>query len=311
MKITKIYCTLFLTLALLLIPVLSATDKEPIAVSTLVKTDETEDTVKLKKSDGTISEISTDDYLFSVVGAEMPALYEAEALKAQAVASYTFLLYRKEENKKEDFDITDTPYSDQSFKTEEELKELWGDKYTEYADKITSVIKEVKGEKITYKGKIALPLYFAVSAGKTESAKNVFGTDIPYLVPVESIGDMLSPDYLNKKTFTFNEIREAFSGVSLSEDTSAWFSNPVYSESGTLLSADFGDTSLSGSEIRTFLSLNSANISAEFSEDGITLTTKGKGHLVGMSQNGANYMAKQGSNYKEILTRYYPDCEIS
>ena len=267
--------------------------------------------VKLTKEDRII-ELSAKDYIVGVVCAEMPAEYSVEALKAQTVVAYTFARYRKHENSDKDYDITDNTTPDQAYMTDEDFKKRESVKYEEYKAKITAAVDEVFGQVITYNGKIALSIFHDISGGKTESAETLWGGSYPYLQPVESVGDLLSPKYLSEKTVTAEELKTALKNydITFKDSKNDWFSNIKRSESGTVLTADVCGVSLKGSEIRTALSLRSANFDVSFSSGEYHFSVRGHGHGVGMSQYGAHFMALQGSDYKEILKWYYRGCEI-
>ena len=303
------WISLFLSLCLLLFPLIPGRKAEAVAVvGTEVKSDAV--TFRFKEKDSEeIREISAEEYLLGVVSAEMPASFHLEALKAQAVAAYTFALWRKNENKNEKYDITGDSTLDQAFINEEGRRKKWGDKCEEYTDKIKSAINSVLGQTVTYNGKIAQTLYTAISGGKTEAAENVWSKGYPYLVPVESVGDLLSPNYLSTATFSSEEIIKKLPEIEKVK-VESWFSSPVYSDSGTVMTMKFGSVSLTGKQIRYALGLKSANFDVSAKNDTFTFTVRGYGHGVGMSQYGADYMAKQGSSYKEILEWYYKGCKV-
>lgn len=306
------YLSVFLIFVMLLCPLIPGTSEKNAGTGALPVLSATaqESKIKLKTESGEIVSLSMRDYLFGVVAAEMPALYHEEALKAQAVAAYTFTLYKAGQNSKEEYDITDNSSIDQAYITDEQAKEKWGDSYEEYRTKILSAIDSVAGKTVTYDGKIALTVYTAISGGKTESAKNVWGEDHPYLTSVESVGDLLSPDYLSSVTLSPEEIKEKMPSVKDIEQ-GKWFSSPVYSDSGTVLTMKFGDTVISGKDIRASLGLKSANFDVTAENGNFVFTVRGYGHLVGLSQYGANYMAMQGSTYEEILLWYYKGASVS
>lgn len=313
MKNLYLSLALIIALSLLLMPLVATNGNgsgSP-AVSTMASID-LMPTFKVKNiQTEEITEMSANDYIFSVVAAEMPALYETEALKAQAVAAYTFALYRANENKEKDYDITTDSKTDQAFVSREAIREKWGEKADEYEAKIRDAIKAVENQKITYNGQIILSSYTAISAGKTESSEIVWGTALDYLVPVQSMGDLLCPDYLSSASFSVEEIKEKLCAPNnIESEYTTWFASPQISESGTVISMDFGGTSLSGAAIRDALGLKSASFEVSFSENVFYFSVRGYGHLCGMSQYGANYMAMQGSSYKEILTWYYKDCTV-
>ncbi len=259
----------------------------------------------------TVTEYSLCDYLFGVVAAEMPALYHEEALKAQAVAAYSFACYKSELNKNEDYDITNDHTADQSFITEQAAREKWGEKADEYCQKIKAAISSVEGYAITYKGAVINAVYHAISFGKTESAKNVWGKQVSYLSSVTSEWDILSENYISQKSFAADEFKALIEKeVKPSQNASSYLGKITKTESGYVKTVELCGKAVSGEKLRQLLSLRSPCFEAEFSNNTFSFTVYGYGHGVGMSQNGANYMAKQGSSFKEILNHYYKDCKI-
>lgn len=257
-----------------------------------------------------VSEILYDDYIFGVVAAEMPALYEIEALKAQAVAAHTFALHRKNTNSDKEYDITNDFTIDQAFITEADAREKWGDKADEYIKKIKTAVGETKNLALTYDGEIALTVYHAISFGKTEDCQNVWGGSRPYLVSVSSIGDKLSPNYISNKAVTLVELKTAFSELELSDNPTDYFKSPQKTDAGTIKTITVCNNEITGSDIRKRLDLQSACFEVKYENDAFQFTVYGYGHGVGMSQNGANYMAQQGADFKEILCHYYQGCKI-
>ena len=248
--------------------------------------------------------MSDEDYIFGVVAAEMPASFETEALKAQAVAAYSFACRRRTENADREYDITTDPKVDQSFMSEEKAREKWGDSADGYTQKIRSAVKSVSGQTVNYKGGVALTLYHAISSGTTESSAAVFGGEYEYLTCVDSVWDKLSPDYLSKVSFSLEELNKALGDKCKLSSVNDIRVSQV-SKTGCVSKVKVGSSELTGEELRKALSLRSLNFTAEVSSDKLLFTVKGYGHGVGMSQYGANYMAKQGNSYKEILTYYY------
>lgn len=260
---------------------------------------------------GENTEMSAEDYIFGVVAAEMPALYDEEALKAQAVAAYTYACYRKAENSEKSYDITNDHTTDQSYISEAEARERWGDNADTYAEKIKAAVKKTSGYMVTYEGKPALTVYHAISSGKTEAAENVWGKEYPYLVAADSTGDKLSPDYISVKTVSAEELTSAFSGeAEVSGEPADYFKDISKTDSGTVKTISFCGKELAGSKVRSLLDLRSTCFDVSFADGNFTFTVYGYGHGVGMSQYGADYMAKQGSNFKEILTCYYKGCKV-
>lgn len=263
----------------------------------------------LRKESGKIEKISANDYLCGVLAAEMPASYETEALKAQAVAAYTFALYRKERTK-EKYDITDDYKTDQSYTPLSQAQEKWGEKSSEYTAKIKSAVASVSGMYLSYENKTALSVYHAISSGKTESCKEVWGNDIPYLVATDSAFDKTSPSYISTLTLSVAELKEKLKGYTITESTQDYFKNIKKTDSGRVKTLNLCGKEVTGSDIQKALYLRSASFDVVCQNDSFTFTVYGYGHGVGMSQYGANAMAKQGSSYKEILYHYYKGCKI-
>jgi stage II sporulation protein D len=268
--------------------------------------------VRLKISEtGEIINLSAEDYIFGVVAAEMPALYETEALKAQAVAAYTYYLAQKEEDNKKEYDITDDYTVDQAFITAENARKRWGDGADEYENKIRSAVKAVMYERVTYNGQLASTLYHAISFGVTENAEDVWGGQYPYLVSVDSSFDKLSQDYISSAVFTGEQFKEKISSLaevkSIEENC---ITDIIRTQAGGVTSLNVSGKKISGSDIRKALDLRSANFTVNFSEGKYTFTVYGYGHSIGMSQYGAEAMAQKGSDYQEILAHYYPGTTV-
>ena len=261
---------------------------------------------------GEVCEISRREYLFGTVASEMGADAPLEALKAQAVACYTYALYRQKENVGQAYDITDSPNTDQKFTSRAELMEKWGANGEKYANIITQAVEETLDYVITDESnEPILAAYHAVSSGKTESAEVVWGKNYPYLQAVESIGDLLSPDYLSVRNFTEAELAEKLSKyVKLTGEAAKWIGDAEYSASGTVISYKFGGTAVSGADIRDALGLRSAAFDVSYKDGEFTFNVKGYGHGVGMSQYGARYLASTGANFVEILSHYYTGCKM-
>ena len=269
--------------------------------------------VRLKVTETSeIKKIDLADYIFGAVAAEMPANYSEEALKSQAVAAYTFYLFRKGENSDKGYDITDSHITDQAYLNSDELKEKWGDAYAANSEKIKSAVASVSGMAVTYQGKPILAAYHAISPGKTQSAADVWGGEYPYLTVVDSIGDLLCPEYLSSVTVNVDELKKALNGkVEFSGEPKNWIGKAVSNSGGGVKTIKICGTALEGSTVRDLLKLRSTSFDVAYSADkGFTFTVRGYGHGVGMSQYGANYMALQGSTYMEILSWYYPGCQL-
>lgn len=289
------------------------------AESKAVISENTEEYISvLASSDSSISRVGVREYLIGCVAAEMPANYHSQALCAQAVASYTYakrIMKNNSESKKTLFsgaDITDDTGTHQGYLNKNARKELWGDKFDEYEQKISAAVDEVLGAYISFEGDYALTVYHSISSGRTASAKSLWGSDIPYLSGVESPGDKLSPEYISESYFTENEFRSAAekAGISVSGNADEWIGKIVTAEGGYAEKVTVCGTEIGGAVFREAFSLKSTAFDITYSDDKFKITCNGHGHGVGMSQYGADYMARQGNSWREILIHYYPETEI-
>ena len=269
--------------------------------------DERDDVISVMLSQsGKSSEIEMREYIIGCVAAEMPADYHSEALKAQAVASYTYAKRIREGNTDESADITDNSNVHQGYIDKKAREEKWGEKSEEYEEKIGAAVDSVMGEYMSFDGETVLAVYHSNSAGRTRNAENLWGSDIPYLVSVESGGDRLSPNYIH----TVNFSKEEFSGL-LEEcgagtkgDADEWIEEIKRDDEGYVTSLTVCGEEVSATDFRSAASLESVCFEIEYDGE-FTVTCKGYGHGVGMSQYGADYMARQGFSYREILSHYY------
>ena len=305
-----VFSVLLITLPLLSVKKVSheTAIKTAVTVSAKAENNKSGESFKVLLPDGkTVETLSCEDYIFGVVAAEMPALYETEALKAQAVAAYTFAVRRKAQNTGKEYDISADSTVDQSYISLEDAKIKWGENWAEYEEKIRSAIKSVAGKAVYYKGDIALTVYHAVSSGKTENAKDIWGGKYKYLCSTDSVCDKLSPNYLSAASFTFDEIKNLLGSQF---DFSKGDIKCEKTDVGTVKTLTVGGGEISGDNVREKLSLRSANFTVKREENTVVFEVKGYGHGVGMSQYGADYMAKQGADYIEILKHYYKGVKI-
>lgn len=275
--------------------------------------------ITVKVSDnGSISEINLHDYLVGVISAEMPAEFELEALKAQAVAARTYTIYSMTKEPKKahpDADVCTDFSCCKAYSSPDAMKEKWGDSYDAYYEKISSAVSDTDGLCVTYDGQPILSVFHSSSLGMTEDSENVWGGAVPYLKSVES---MENPDEIPKYTATvtvssddFAEtILEEYPDADLSGDADKWFSDAEYTDSGRLYSITIGGCKVAATALRTLFDLRSTAISIEVSGSDIIFTTQGYGHGVGMSQYGANSMAESGYSYDEILKWFYTGTDI-
>lgn len=270
----------------------------------------------LRTGTGETEEVSVRDYLIGAVASEMPPSYGTEALKAQAVASHTYAeRIRRQNAAHPDPALDGADFSDdcrfyQAFASEAELQAQWGDQFRIHYDKVAAAVDAVSNLLICWEDEPIVAAFHAVSPGRTENAEAVFGTALPYLVPVSSDADRSAPSFAEEVTLPPETVRNALLSVepalSLPEDPAEWFTDSVCTESGTVLQMHCGTTVLSGSRLREILGLRSACITVSYADGLFTFRTKGFGHGVGMSQYGAGKMAARGCSFREILLHYYP-----
>ncbi len=261
-----------------------------------------------------VREMDVRQYIKEVVAAEMPAEFHEEALKAQAVAAYTYLEHRKTKEFEEHMgaDICTDYKHCKAWISEEKRRSLWeADKAEAYWEKISEAVEETAGELIVYDGEAIDALFHSTSSGRTENAADVWGKDIPYLVSVKSDGEELSPRFNSEKTVTKEEFVNIVSdNVENADKNAELFSDIMRSDAGGIKTITVLGQKIKGTELRAMFELRSTN--AEIDTDGemVVFKVKGNGHGVGMSQYGANYMATNGYGYKDILTSYYTGTEI-
>lgn len=268
---------------------------------------EEENIIKIKNKENKIEELNLEEYLIGVLAAEMPASFELEALKAQAVASRTYALYKIIKNKNQEYHIL-TDVTNQSYITKEEMQTKWQNDYEYYLEKITKAVESTKNEVMFYNGEIIESFYFAMSNGKTEDAGMVFQEDLPYIKSVPSNWDNES---LNNFLVTTSFKKEEFCAkLSLNTCTTINIDNINYSTSHRINTITINNQEFKGTDVRKQLNLRSTDFEINILNNEIKITTKGYGHGVGMSQYGANGMAKDGYTYQEILNYYYNDISI-
>lgn len=260
--------------------------------------------IVLRREDGRLEARNLEEYLVEVVLAEMPATFEKEALKAQAVAARTYT--RKSGitgGKHGDGSVCTNAGCCQAYITEVDYLNRGGTE--ENLNKVRQAVEETSGYVLTYGGDLIEAVYFSCSGGRTEDAAAVWGTEYPYLQAVDSPGEEGAAVYWDRVSFSSEEFQEAL-GIKLVGEPEAWFGLPVYTEGGGVAELEIGGIPYTGPQLRYQLGLRSTAFSVETEDDTITITTRGYGHRVGMSQYGAEAMAVAGSSYEEILAHYYP-----
>ncbi len=258
--------------------------------------------ITLHRSNGQIITLNLEDYIIGVVGAEMPASFNIEALKAQSVVARTYALKKV---KRQEI-LTDT-VSNQVYKNNNELKTLWGSEFDKYYNKVKTAVTNTTNETLVYNDDYIEAVYHSTSNGKTEDAIFVWGNSFPYLKSVDSHWDLNASSYLRETTKDFNTLK-TITGIDFNEETNIEI---ISKTSGDRINEiKINDTIFTGVELRTLLGLRSADFDITFNNNNSIFTTRGYGHGVGMSQYGANGMANDGYNYVSILNHYYPGSTI-
>mgnify|MGYP004631927821 FL=1 len=253
-------------------------------------------TVTVYRNNGKIINLELEEYVLGVVGAEMPASFNIEALKAQAILARTYALKSIKNGKK----LTDT-VSTQAYKDNSELQKLWKNDYTKYYEKIKKAVNETKGKVILYNNEYIDAVYHSTSNGKTENSKNVWKNSLPYLVSVDSSWDKNVKSYKKETIFEINE----FCNILKLDVEEPITYEIIHNETGRVRQITINNKTFSGTEFRNLLKLRSTDFEIEINDEKVKVTTYGYGHGVGMSQYGANEMAKQGYSYIQILKHYY------
>lgn len=253
--------------------------------------------------DGTVEEMELDRYITAVVLREMPAEFETEALKAQAVVARTYALRRYATGGKHvQAAVCTDPSCCQGYCAEESYVSDGGS--AQMVDKVKEAVSATSGEVLLYNGELIEATYFSCSGGRTEDASAVWGADIPYLRAVESPGEENASHYTDTVTFTVSEFTQLLDLPDTASDR-AWVEDIRYTEGGGIDTVTIQGKTFEGTQLRQLLGLRSTAFAMTVIGNTVTVTTKGYGHRVGMSQYGADAMAVQGSSYSEILQHYY------
>lgn len=277
-------------------------------------------TIKLLHSaTNQIEEIKLDEYLYGVVSAEMPANFELEALKAQAVVARTYTIYKiiNDGHKHEGANICDNSACCQAWITKENRLARWEENVRESNwNKIVEAVNSTQGKIITYGGLPINAFFHSNSGGATETTANVWGgTGYPYLQSVETSGEDTYSQYSSEVTLTkqnfIDKIKEKHSNFEIDFTQENSIKILEYTDGNRVKKIKIGNLELSGVEVRTLLGLKSANFTVIIEGENVKFQVKGYGHGVGMSQTGADSMAKSGSNYEEIIKHFYTGVEIT
>ena len=260
--------------------------------------------------EGEIYELPLEDYLTGVVAAEMPAGFEAEALKAQAVAARTYTLYCAAAGKHGEAQVCTDFGCCQAWKSEDRMHQDWGDSFDKNYEKIRAAVYDTAGEHLVYRGQPIFSAFHSSSAGLTESCGAIW-SDLPYLISVESPeSEENVPGYISYVEISPLDFRDtllhACPEADFSGEESSWIGPLNPEKSGRVDSMELGGVLYSGTRLRELFSLRSTAFSLEYTGENFLFTVTGFGHGIGMSQYGANVMAAEGSDYTAILAHYYP-----
>ena len=273
-------------------------------------------TLRVLQKDGAVEALTMADYLWRVVAAEMPASFEGEALRAQAVCARTYSLWRQAAGSHEadGADVCTDSSCCQAYLSPEDAAQRWGEDDKTYSAKIAGAVADTDGQVLVYNGAPIQAVFFSSADGSTAGAEEVWGRSLPYLVPVDSPEGDEVPNYRSTVTLPADSVRRLAQGAGLDCDLSGepdrWFQNLTRSASGRVASVELGGVELSGGAARSLFSLRSASFDVTEEDGTFTFTVTGYGHGVGMSQYGANAMARTGSGWREILAHYYTGAEL-
>jgi len=268
--------------------------------------------------DGQVQEMDMGTYLVGVVRSEMPAAFSLEALKAQAVAARTYTLHKIENGGSANHpqaDACDDITCCKAYMEQAEAAANWGAEADTWEKKIRRAVAETDGECVIYEGHPILAVFHSSAVGYTQAAADVWGGNLPYLQSVQTpeTGDMV-PNYHSTASFQAAALKalllQELPQANLSGRASDWFTNMQLTESGAVRSLQVGGQEISGNRLRTLLGLRSASFTLSFEGEEIIFSVTGYGHGVGMSQYGANALAADGIDYREILAWYYTDTTV-
>lgn len=264
---------------------------------------------------GEVLQMPRREYLIGAVAAEMPITWPDEALKAQAVAAHSYILYcRDHTSVPETGWLTADPARRQGVLTDPVLHSYWGVDYEANYARLSALVDQVLTAVVCYQDAPAGTSYFAISNGLTEASENVWGSALPYLVPVESSSDLTADNYQYTLTLTAAQVQSLLSaGLGVVPDALSpeqWFGTPSFTPSGYVASLPVCGQTVTGPALRRALGLRSACFSIRYADGSFSITTRGYGHGVGLSQWGAKAMAEEGKSWQEILAHYFPNTEI-
>lgn len=289
-----------------------AAEPEPAAPETAAVHHDRDVTLTIQDG-GTTEQMTLERYLTGVVRGEMPASFEMEALRAQAAAERSYVYYqlaagRKDAHPDADFCTDHTCCS--AYLSETAAREKWGGDFAPWNTRVEQAVSDTDGQVVLYRGQPILAVFHSSSAGRTAAAGDVWSGDLPYLVSVDSPeGEETVPNYYSTVTFTAAEAKEkllaAHPELKLSGTPDRWFGAAAENGSGRVETVSVGGTDIEGTELRRIFGLRSACFTVAADSESVTFRVTGYGHGVGMSQYGANQLAREGKTWQEILEWYY------
>lgn len=254
---------------------------------------------------GKIDVVPLEEYVMGVVAGEMPVSFKEEALKAQAVAARSYIMYKILKNNNKNYDVVDTVLN-QVYIDDMTLKKKWKNNYVKYKNKIEQAVKDTSYQYITYNGKIAEALFFSTSSGYTENSEDVFSSKVHYLKSVKSDWDKISPVFSEKELYTISDFCKK---LHISCGSKPIVKILTKTSNGRINKLSVNNKVFTGNDFVKLLGLRTTNFVIDIDKE-VTITTRGYGHGVGMSQYGAEGMARAGYKYDEILKYYYTDIKI-
>ena len=294
-----------------------AAEPEPAAPETAAVHHDRDVTLTIQDGD-TTEQMTLERYLTGVVRGEMPASFEMEALRAQAAAERSYVYYqlaagRKDAHPDADFCTDHTCCS--AYLSETAAREKWGGDFAPWNTRVEQAVSDTDGQVVLYNGRPILAVFHSSSAGRTAAAGDVWSGDLPYLVSVDSPeGEETVPNYYSTVTFTAAEAKEkllaAYPELKLSGTPDRWFGAAAENGSGRVETVSVGSTDIEGTELRRIFGLRSACFTVAADSESVTFRVTGYGHGVGMSQYGANQLAKEGKTWQEILEWYYTGATV-
>ena len=266
-------------------------------------------------STGEVQQVPKRDYLIGAAAAEMPLTWPDEALKAQIVASHSYALYCRDHASAANGSwLSADPARRQGYLTDAVLHSYWGTDYEANYARLSTLADAVLSDVLCYGGAAAGTSYFAISNGRTEASENVWGSALPYLVPVDSSTDLAADHYEYALTLSAQQTAQQLAALGLTADLAApeqWFGTPEYTATGYVAALPVCGQRITGTALRQALGLRSTCFTVRYESGAFCFTTKGYGHGVGLSQWGAKALAEQGQNFADILAHYYPGTSLS